>query len=117
VPSKLRWIKCLAWVALCGVSVACGKDGGPTGATCPPDSTLTYANFGEPLLSSVCLECHNSLRKPNLSTQAAVQANIAAIDRMAAAGPDATNTAMPDDGPISNADRRKLGEWLACGAP
>ncbi|HET6343853.1 MAG TPA: c-type cytochrome [Myxococcota bacterium] len=108
---------CLALVALCSASVGCGEEGGPTGATCPTDSTLTYTNFGQTLLSNVCLECHNGRRKPNLSTQAAVQANIAAIDRMAAAGPNAVNTAMPDDGPISNSDRRKLGEWLACGAP
>jgi uncharacterized membrane protein len=40
------------------------------------------------------------------------------IDKMAAAGPDATNTAMPPRDPRpSVAERQNLGEWLACGAP
>jgi len=37
------------------------------------------------------------------------------IDRAAASGPNATNTYMPDDADLSDDDRKKLGEWLACG--
>jgi hypothetical protein len=40
------------------------------------------------------------------------------IDEQAAAGPDHVNTSMPPSGPRpSEAERRQLGEWLACGAP
>ena len=39
------------------------------------------------------------------------------IDRYAAAGPDAVNEIMPENGDApSEAERRKLGEWLACGS-
>jgi hypothetical protein len=31
--------------------------------------------------------------------------------------PNATNDVMPEDGSISDPERTKLGEWLACGAP
>lgn len=39
------------------------------------------------------------------------------IDRAAAAGPNTTNTFMPERASVSTAERRKLGEWQACGAP
>jgi hypothetical protein len=40
------------------------------------------------------------------------------IDELAAAGPDAVNIEMPPDGAKpTEAERRQLGEWLACGAP
>ena len=38
-------------------------------------------------------------------------------NRAAAAGPKAVNTYMPDGASVDEAERRKLGEWLACGAP
>jgi len=48
---------------------------------------------------------------------AAIRAQSAAIDSQAAAGADAVNTAMPDTDPKpTEAERRQLGEWLACGA-
>jgi uncharacterized membrane protein len=40
------------------------------------------------------------------------------IDEQAAAGPKAVNTAMPPSDPKpTEAERRSLGEWIACGAP
>jgi hypothetical protein len=40
------------------------------------------------------------------------------IDLRAAAGPDAVNEDMPRSYPVpSTLERRRLGEWLACGAP
>ena len=40
------------------------------------------------------------------------------IDEEAAAGPDHVNTSMPPSGPRpTEAERQKLGEWLACDAP
>jgi uncharacterized membrane protein len=48
-----------------------------------------------------------------------VRLHLDVIDKMAAAGPDATNTLMPPRTlPQPMLDERfNLGEWLACGAP
>src|SRR5439155_17744557 len=72
-------------------------NGTPTGSTCPQSSALTYANFGQTFLDNNCLACHASRERPTLTTQAMVQAERDAIDRAAAAGPNATNTIMPQD--------------------
>lgn len=40
------------------------------------------------------------------------------IDEQAGSGPNATNTLMPKSGTQPTVDeRKKLSEWLACGAP
>jgi hypothetical protein len=91
--------------------------GDPTGSTCPSNSTLTYENFGRAFIGGHCGPCHAGQASPRLTSQADVQANIDIIDRAAASGPDAANTFMPEEGSVSDADRKKLGEWLACGAP
>ncbi len=99
--------------------VACGGEelGDPTGSTCPSDSTLTYASFGQAFFQSHCLSCHAGTESPTLGTLEQIRANSSKIDRAAAAGPDAVNTYMPEEGSVSEAERRQLGEWLACGAP
>lgn len=99
------------------VGCSSSTSGAATGATCPTNSTLTYANFGQAFFQTNCSECHAGKENPNLSTLASIQANRTLIDQEAAAGPNATNTAMPQSGSVSDADRTKLGEWLACGAP
>ena len=102
------------------ISLACGEGlGDPTGSVCSQDSTLTYASFGEAFVQSNCLSCHGSggPEGPTLATLEQVQAKIDDIDRAAAAGPDATNTYMPEGISVTTEERRKLGEWLACGAP
>ena len=86
--------------------------GDPTGSKCPADSTLTYQVYGQAFMQNHCVGCHGAF-----STQEGVQASIDRIDRAAAAGPDAVNTYMPDGEDLSESDRKKLGEWLACGAP
>jgi hypothetical protein len=100
--------------------------GGPTGATCPQGSTLTYANFGSDFMGKYCLKCLSASasdrggapKDVNFDTQAEIQAKKADVDSMAASGPKRTNTVMPDGDPKpSNDERAKLGEWLACGAP
>ena len=100
-------------VAACSSAASVGS----TGSTCPPASTLTYANFGAAFMSANCGGCHSNGNRPNLATQADVQANASAIDSSAAAGPNGENTRMPKSGSVSTADRTLLGEWLACGAP
>jgi cytochrome c5 len=120
-------------------SFACGDDGekeppveqepGPsTGSTCPSDQTLTYENFGRDFFESYCTRCHSSELSGSDRHGApvgydwddieAVRAHTDLIDKMAAAGPDATNMSMPptDPRPTLTA-REQLGEWLVCGAP
>jgi len=98
---------------------ACGDGpGDSTGSTCPADSTLTYANFGQMFMQSHCLACHSASgpESPKFDTVAQIRAAASDIDRSAAAGPNAVNTYMPDGASVDEAERRKLGEWLACGA-
>lgn len=111
----------LLCVGIAGASVlACGEGSGDaTGSSCPENSTLTYANFGQAFIQSNCLSCHGSAgpEDPSLATLEQVQSHIDDIDRAAAAGPNATNTFMPEGASVSTPERRMLGEWLACGAP
>jgi hypothetical protein len=97
----------------------CGQNapGDPTGSTCPSTSTLTYDSFGKAFFATNCLSCHASKEIPHFNTVEEIRASKDDIDRAAASGPNATNTYMPDDGDVSDSDRKKLGEWLACGAP
>jgi hypothetical protein len=106
----------LLWLVL---TSACGQNslGDATGSSCPTNSTLTYQSFGKALFDSNCNSCHGNSTGPSFGTQADIQANAEKIDRAAASGPKATNTYMPEDGDLADADRQKLGEWLACGAP
>ena len=96
------------------LAFGCGSGpGDSTGSTCPTGSTLTYATFGQPFVAKYCLSCHRAggPQNPTLSTLDQIRSNKDVIDRAAAAGPKAVNTYMPE------AERRQLGEWLACGAP
>lgn len=112
---------------------ACNGDEGspePTGSICPDDSSLTYDNFGSLFFATYCTGCHSSEldgidrhgapADHNFDTLAGILAEAEHVDEWAAAGPDAVNTFMPpstaDDIP-DEAERRDLGEWLACGAP
>lgn len=99
---------------------ACGDGpGDSTGSNCPQDSTLTYANFGQTFMQDHCLVCHTAKgpESPKLDSIEQIRAASGDIDRSAAAGPNAVNTYMPEDASVPEAERRKLGEWLACGAP
>lgn len=102
--------------------------GPPTGAVCPTQETLTYANFGQGFMATYCLRCHSSSVSGSARQGAPSDHNFDSIgdirsladhiDQYAGAGPAAVNTAMPDNGLApTEAERRKLSEWLACGAP
>lgn len=94
---------------------ACTSSGGTsTGIaelSCPPDSTLTYANFGQAMIDSQCMSCHDT-KSPKLGTQAQIQSRAKQILDAAV-----YTDAMPEDGAMSLEERQLLGEWLACGAP
>src|SRR5262245_50603383 len=101
--------------------------GTPTGSSCPTSDPPTYDNFGRQFMADYCTGCHSSSatsrhRAPkslNFDTEADIQKHAADIDLEAASGPKSTNTDMPDlDGPVrsapSDAERTKLGQYLAC---
>jgi uncharacterized membrane protein len=96
-----------------------------TGASCPPNSTLTWDSFGRSFMTSYCTRCHSSqLTGParqsaplghDFDTENGVIVVAEHVDGLAAAGPQAVNTAMPPSNPMpTEAERRQLGEWVAC---
>jgi len=103
--------------------------GPPTGATCPTGSQLTYTSFGPKFMTDYCTRCHSSaltgsarMGAPlyhDFDTQVGVQQVAGHVDQVAGSGPESTNESMPyDDGPSPTlAEREKLAEWIACGAP
>ena len=102
--------------------------GPSTEATCPTTQTVTYANFGHALTQEYCLKCHSekvgeTMRQAaplnvNFDTVDMVRHHTMLIDKTTAFGPKAMNKSMPPTEPAPTDDeRRKLGEWLACGAP
>jgi hypothetical protein len=120
-----------AFAALAAAVLGCGGGsvfGPPTGSECPQGSTLTYENFGKPFMAAYCTRCHDSRLRgearqgaPGLhdfDTLFGIKVVFDHIDETTAAGPAATNTGMPPDSPAPTLEeRRKLGEWLACGMP
>jgi len=103
--------------------------GTPTEAVCPETQTLTYDNFGRAFMQSYCVRCHSStlvgdearMDAPaghDFDTLAGIQEMTDHIDEQAGSGPAATNTVMPYSDPSPTLEeRKKLSEWLACGAP
>ena len=100
----------------------------PTGSSCPDDSTLTYATFGEAFMTSYCVGCHSSQRSGDdrngapaghdFDTLEGIVAVAEHIDEHAAAGPEEVNELMPPSDPRpTDEEREALGEWLACGTP
>lgn len=128
-----RWYALIACVSLAGCAGGDDPDdenpSGPqaSGAECPPSSFLTYPNFGAPFMEAYCTRCHSSAvtgddrndapEGVDFDTLAGIRRSLERIDEYAAAGPEVTNTTMPPSGDKPTAeDRKRLGEWLACGA-
>lgn len=113
----------------CGGEHADDEQHEPSGATCPPGSSLTYENFGREFMNDYCTRCHSSAldgadrngapSDHDFDTLAGIRATTTHhIDELAAAGPDHVNTAMPPTDPKpSKSERERLGEWLACEMP
>lgn len=92
-------------------------------ASCPPSGTkLSYENFGAPFLATYCQSCHGSNAVDRagapgdyiFDTHEQAKRHRARIFARSAADNDSMPPG-PDDPP--RADRDKLAEWLACGAP
>jgi uncharacterized membrane protein len=102
--------------------------GPPTESECTTGSTLTYENFGRGFMERYCTRCHASALRGearhgapsfhDFDTLFGIKAVFDHVDETTASGPAATNTSMPPDTPSPTlAERRQLGEWLACGMP
>jgi hypothetical protein len=111
--------RCIVAMALALVGqgvIACGEDG-DDGPDCSAN-TLTYVNFGEPLIRQNCLSCHGATPLNNmlsLTTQAAVKAESHEIIEHAV---ELEEPAMPFGlPPLPLEQRNNLKLWLECGAP
>ena len=99
----------------------------PSGSTCPTTDAPTYQSFGQPFMTKYCTGCHSTTAQnrhgapadQNYDTEMDIIHHVADIDLVAAAGPKAQNTIMPDmSGPVhvapSMEERTALGQFLAC---
>ncbi len=139
--TRLLALLCLAVLPLTPLTGACKSDdddhdedsghdedgdvGIPTGATCPDAGVLSYEDFGKPFMEAYCTRCHSSELEGaarnnapsghDFDSLAGILLVADHIDEMAAFGPDAMNDTMPPDGEKpTEAEREKLGQWLAC---
>jgi uncharacterized membrane protein len=116
-----------SFVLFLGALAACGGGGSPTNSTCPPTDPPTYATFGQQFFGKYCTSCHSASStnrhdapgNQNYDSEADIRKHLDDIDTTAAAGPDATNTSMPEIGGSvvsrpTQAEREQLGAYLAC---
>ena len=116
-------------LAALSLLVAAACTGTPSGATCPTTAAPDYATFGRPFFEKYCTACHSSISPArhgaptdeNFDTEADIKAHASDIDQVAAKGPSADNTSMPDMSgavhtPPTDAERERLGQFLACEA-
>jgi hypothetical protein len=90
---------------------------------CPPDSFLTWRDFGSAFLAEYCRGCHAQDVPKTMRHGAPLTVNFDSVAdvrthaaRMYARAGDGYTTMPPAGGPALAA-RALLGEWLACGAP
>src|SRR5690349_16709596 len=99
----------------------------PTGTVCPPEgTTLTYDNWAKPVMETHCPRCHSSTLHGegrhgapfahDFGQEVGIHNVHEHVDEQAAAGPDAINRFMPEDGQShpTDEDRYILGIYLAC---
>lgn len=109
----------------CGESALFGP---PTESVCPTSDPPTWDTFGQDFMTRYCTRCHASTVRGedrqgapsfhDFDTVFGVRAVRVHIDQTTAIGPAARNTSMPPDGDAPTvAERERLGQWLACGAP
>jgi uncharacterized membrane protein len=99
----------------------------PSGAACPTSNAPTYGSFGTTFFATYCTPCHSTTAinrhgapaDLDFDSMDDIKRHADGIDLEAAAGPSATNTAMPDIGMTvmeapSMEERALLGQFLAC---
>jgi hypothetical protein len=97
---------------------------------CPKDSPLTFRSFGDGFLRTWCTGCHSSALAAderqgapddvNFDRGALYRPHAQAVYERAvleAAKHGASASPMPPAGGVTEADRRRLAEWIACGSP
>lgn len=119
----------MRWFAIAVVLVGCKSEpeGNLTGASCPDVDPPTYANFGQPFMTTYCIDCHSETLRGDdregapptidFDTQTLLREHTSRIDKQAAFGPMAQNRLMPPsdfDPKPSDAERTRLGEYIAC---
>lgn len=115
----------ILWLAAtCALAGACHSGGQPTAvvaADATQDSEPTTAaaagacgdrweDYGQPTFATACASCHEHDHSA-LATRAGVLAEATLIAQRVAAGQ------MPKGAPMSQADRQRLLDFVACGAP
>jgi uncharacterized membrane protein len=127
------FVSALAVTLTCLAALACGGGDEPSvpmsnsssGSTCPPGSPLTYEGFAQGFFTNYCVRCHGSDKVASDRDGAptgydwdeyeSIAVHASAIDAMAAGGPRQINRTMPPGDPRpSDAERKQLGQWLAC---
>src|SRR6187549_3900382 len=99
----------VAALSSCGSDNEAAESGGPSGAVCPTDSTLTYDNFGQAFVEDYCTRCHSSAltgaarngapSDHNFDTLDLIKdTEVEHLDEQAAGGPDRVNRIMPPSG-------------------
>lgn len=98
-----------------------------SGTVCPPDSHLTWENFGEPFLLTWCTSCHSSHLSgegdPNERQNAPHGSDFDTYAHYLDWAEDVddraggSNTSMPPAGGPTEFERAMLSEWIACGSP
>ncbi len=90
---------------------------------CPDGSVLTWESFGGPFLRNWCTGCHSAdvAGAARYGAPAGVDFDTPAAarawrERIWLRAGDGNATMPPADG-VDLADRARLAEWLACGAP
>ncbi len=118
------WIRCLAIVALCLATTACGEPGEADNAPADPceDLPWNFANTGEPFMRDWCTSCHHSEledgdRPPgtqgvNFDSYEDVFERLERIESRAL-----TTLTMPPAGGPPEDQLQRLQEWIDCGAP
>ncbi len=115
------------------VASACGGSDGPSGSTtnpiepieCPPDSSLTYENFGKPFTDDYCAGCHAADKKGAERQKAPPEDIFDTVEQIREGADELTelvveSTKMPfatAKKQPTKGERAMFGEWLACGAP
>jgi hypothetical protein len=108
--------RALLLIAFAMSHLGCGADELEDHA-CPPGNTLTYETFGRGFFTVHCVSCHggpNGYSSRSYTTVESIRADRERIF-INAAGDNTTMPPGPDDPPVEA--RRKLADWLACGAP